>query len=87
MCVGSISDDLRPLASKICRELALGTRTVWADDEGKVFTADPSDADADHVPLHWMAGTFGLGQPVQDIEEDLRVLLQERTRNWIITRT
>jgi hypothetical protein len=36
------------------------------------------------LPTHWIAGTFGLGQPLDEIADDLRALLRERSKDWII---
>lgn len=82
VCIGSLHEDLGELAAKVYAELIEGQRAVWAEDDGRVFVADPQQVDA--VPLHWIAGTFGLGQASKDIEDDLRALLRERSKDWIL---
>lgn len=80
--LGSLHGDLADLAGRIQRVVYEDTMTVWADDCGDVFADVP--AAAVDVPEHWIAGTFGLGLPLQHIEDDLRALLRERARNWIV---
>lgn len=68
--IGLITDDAGRLAAKVVQSLCSGPRIVWADEEGVVLSAC---VDAlSNVPTQWIVGTFGLGQPVADIEEDLR---------------
>jgi hypothetical protein len=80
--LGSLHGDLRRIAEQVQRSAQFGTLTVWADDSGEVFVAAP-EVTVD-VPAHWIAGTFGTGMPLQYIEDDLRALLRERARNWIV---
>jgi hypothetical protein len=82
VCLGSLYDDLTAVASKVYGELVHGERTVWADDEAKVYAIHP-DAAKD-LPASWIAGTFSMGHPIGEVEDDLRALLRERARSWIV---
>jgi len=81
-CIGHLRDDLDTLASQVQQSLADGNQTVWAEDDGRVYSC-PMENDPD-LPTHWIAGTFGLGQPLEEIADDLRALLRERSKDWII---
>lgn len=81
-CVGSLYDALPEVAVQAHLQLANLDITVWADVDGKVYADDPGTVDA--IPAHWIAGTYRLGQPITDIEDDLRILLRERAKDWII---
>jgi hypothetical protein len=80
--VGSLREDMTALAAKVYQTLMDGPRLVWADDDGRVYSGEPSDDN--RVPPSWIAGTFAFGQPAGDIEEDLRALRRERAKDWII---
>jgi len=80
--VGSLREDMTTLASKVYQTLMDGPRLVWADDDGRVYSGEPREDT--RVPASWIAGTFAFGQPAEDIEGDLRALLRERTKDWII---
>jgi hypothetical protein len=80
--VGMLHDDMAALAAKVYQSLIDGPRLIWAEDDGRVYAGDP---EINHgLPTSWIAGTFAFGQPVSDIENDLRALLFERTKDWII---
>jgi hypothetical protein len=78
--IGSLHENLTSLAGKVFQCLIDGPRTVWAEDDGRVFASAP--AHSEHVPTSWIAGTYSFYQPSQSIEEDLRELLQERRKSW-----
>lgn len=80
--LGSLHSDLGAVAARVQDALREGTLTVWADDRGEIFAAAPDTTN--DVPTHWISGTFGMGMPTKDIEDDLRALLRERARNWIV---
>ena len=81
-CVGTLHEALPEVAAQAHLWLANGDITVWADVDGKVYADDPGTVGA--IPAHWIAGTYRLGQPIADIEGDLRILLRERAKDWII---
>jgi hypothetical protein len=80
--VGMLREDMTTLAGKVYQTLMDGPRLVWADDDGRVYSGEPSDDN--RVPPSWIAGTFAFGQPAEDIEGDLRALRHEREKDWII---
>lgn len=80
--VGALQDDMTALAGKIVGTLGYGPRFVWVADDGHVYSADP-DA-GNQVPVSWIVGTFSCGHPLIAIEQDLKVVAQERSKNWII---
>jgi hypothetical protein len=82
LVIGSLHDDLQALAGCVQRSMMDGAVTVWAEDDSRVF-ACPADA-CPALPVHWIAGTFMFGQSHRDIEEDLRALLRERAKDWIV---
>jgi len=55
---------------------------LWTEEDGKVYIC-PMENEPD-LPTHWIAGTFGLGQPLRTIAGDLRALLRGRSKDWII---
>jgi len=81
--IGCLSDPLAQLAIRIVGIIATRTSTVWVDDLSEVFVAavDPSR----NIPSHWLVGTYTCGIPARDIEDDLRAVLVERARDWIIS--
>ena len=82
-CIGCLSDPLSQLAIRIVELIATHASTVWVDDLSEVFVAanDPVRS----IPAHWLVGTYTCGMPAQEIEEDLRAVLAERARDWIIS--
>ena len=76
-------DPLAQLAMRIVEYIATRVSTVWVDDLSEVFVAanDPVRS----IPAHWLVGTYTCGMPAQEIEEDLRAVLAERARDWIIS--
>ena len=81
-CVGTLREALPDVAVQAHLRLANGDISVWADFDGNVYADDPDAVGT--VPTHWIAGTYRLGQPIADIEDDLRILLRERAKDWII---
>lgn len=81
--IGCLSDPLEQLAIRIIEIIATQVSTVWVDDLSEVFVAaaDPSRA----IPPHWLVGTYTCGIPARDIEDDLRALLADRAKDWIIS--
>ena len=81
VAVGHLHEDLTALAGRIQFLLTDGDHLVWADDDGSVFLS--TGGLSVDVPGHWIAGVFGMGHPLRDIEGDLRALLRERSKDWI----
>jgi len=81
--VGCLSDPLAQLAMRIVEYIATRVSTVWVDDLSEVFVAASDPARA--FPAHWVVGTYTCGMPARDIEEDLRAILVERAKDWIIS--
>jgi hypothetical protein len=79
--VGMINEDVMALAAHVYRSLIDGPRLVWAEDDGRVYAGE-LDA-IDRIPPSWVAGTFAFGQPMIDIESDLRALQSERSKDWL----
>lgn len=82
-CIGCLSDPLSQLAIRIVELIATHASTVWVDDLSEVFVAqaDPMRA----IPPHWLVGIYTCGIPVRDIEDDLRAVLADRAKDWIIS--
>ena len=83
--VGWLFDDLSSLAGQVQRNMCDGTVTVWADDDCGVFVCDARWAPT--LPSHWVAGTYSFGHDHAAIQDDLRALLRDRTKDWIIEDT
>jgi len=80
--IGRLSGELAALASRVHAELAEGDRLVYAADDGKVYAQDPDNAT--DIPLHWIAGTFRLGESFESLIEDLKFLRDSRMKDWIL---
>lgn len=81
-CVGSTHEDLAIVAGRLVRHLVQGDATLWIEDDGKVYCAQPEVVAG--IPTHWIAGTYQLGQLTELIVDDLRALVAERAKSWII---
>ncbi|HEY6943457.1 hypothetical protein [Dokdonella sp.] len=80
--IGRLSDGAALLAQRVHDQLAKGDRTVFAADDGVVYVDQPDRTDG--IPLHWIAGTFTLGQSYPDLVEDIAFLRDSRSKDWII---
>jgi len=80
--VGCLSDPLSLLAFRIVEFIATRTSTVWVDDLSEVFVAVDSSPP---IPQHWLVGTYTCGVSACDVEDDLRAVLAERAKDWIIS--
>ncbi|MEP7043936.1 MAG: hypothetical protein ABI843_12810 [Dokdonella sp.] len=80
--LGCLRDPLPDLASRVQRLTGERTGTVWVDDRGEIFFDCPSNVTA--VPTHWIVGTYTTGMAAVDIEDDLRIFLRDRARNWLL---
>jgi hypothetical protein len=79
---GHIHDDLQAVGSAIYQATFAATTAVWIDDAGAVRGAERAAPEA--VPAHWIAGTFAAGTTVAEIVDDLRAVMRERSKDWII---
>lgn len=80
--IGRLSEGAAVLAQRVHDQLAKGDRTVFAADDGVVYVDQPDHTDG--IPLHWIAGTFTLGQSYPDLVEDIAFLSDSRSKDWII---
>jgi hypothetical protein len=58
-----------------------GTMSFWVDHHSAIHVDVP-----DNIPAsvaHLIVGTYGVGTPAGDIEDDLRATRCERARSWI----
>ena len=81
--VGMLREDVAVLSHRVYQTLADGPRLIWADDAGRVYSSEPGNTSVE-VPSAWIAGTFSFGQAMSEIEDDLRVLHDERSKDWIL---
>ncbi|MEP7042086.1 MAG: hypothetical protein ABI843_03430 [Dokdonella sp.] len=79
---GTLHDNLSALAARVYIGTFEAPILVWADDVGEVFGVHPSKSP--QVPATWIAGTFDSDVQHSDIEDDLRMLLRERAKDWIV---
>lgn len=78
--IGRLSEGVALIAQRVHDQLAKGDRTVFVADDGVVYVDEPDRTDG--IPLHWIAGTFTLGQPYPDLVEDIAFLRDGRNRDW-----
>lgn len=81
--IGCLSDPLSQLAARVIEIIAAQASMVWVDDRSEVFVAAIDSPQA--IPSHWLVGSYTCGMSTPDIEDDLRAVLAERARNWIIS--
>jgi len=79
--VTSLLDEPGISARRMLTACLPGTRSFWVDHQSAIH-ADMPDNIPDSV-AHLIVGTYGIGTPVVDIEEDLRATRCERARTWI----
>lgn len=79
---GSLCGDIAQLAQTIHAASLQSDVVVWAEPNAELRFAR-SDSPPD-VPEEFLAGTYGFGVAVADIEEDLRVLQSERVSSALI---
>jgi len=80
--VGTLNEHLTGVALRIRQLVDAQSMTVWVDETGAVYAQKPEDAS--RVPSNWVVGTFSSATTVGDIEIDLRAVLRERARDWIV---
>jgi hypothetical protein len=57
------------------------TMSFWVDDRSRIHAGLPNQVP--QTAEHLIVGTYGVGTPIADIEEDLRETRRERARSWI----
>lgn len=76
-CAGSLcGGDMSEIAHAVYKAALHGYVTVWSDPSGEVLIER-----ADRSPViepQYVAGTYGMGSQLSDIESDLKVLQRER---------
>lgn len=70
--VGSLRGDLATIAMKLHEALHRSDITVWTDATSEVLFDAPESSP--NVGSEWLAGTYGVGASVSDIEADLMAL-------------
>jgi hypothetical protein len=80
--VGSLRDDFIGLSGKIVQTLCDGPRVIYLGDDNCVYSSQPEQMR--DVPVSWIVGTFALGHPVAEIQDDLRAVAFDRSTNWIL---
>ena len=79
--VASLRDEPRASARRILEACVSSSMSFWVDERSIIHADLP-----DHIPLTAEAlivGTYGVGTPIADIEDDLRAERSERARSWI----
>lgn len=79
--VASLRDDLGASARRILDACVSSTLTFWIDDLSIIHGERPADIPSMVESL--IMGTYGVGTPIEDIEDDLRAVRSERARSWI----
>jgi hypothetical protein len=79
--VSSLLDEPGTSALRILHACTRSTMSFWVDDRSRIRAGLPSDVP--RTVEHLIVGTYGVGTPIADIEEDLRETLRERARSWI----
>jgi len=77
--VGTLGEDVPALAMRVYETLLEGPRLVWADEKARVYSSEP-DAYL-RVPTTSIAGTYVIGQPITEIQDDIQALHMERTKD------
>lgn len=80
--LGFLCEEVRETARQVQRSLAGNTNVVWVDDRGDIFADEATDAEK--VPDSWIVGTYGMGTPLEYIEEDFRAFVDQRAKSWIL---
>jgi hypothetical protein len=80
--VASLLGEPSASAHRILEACASSSMSFWIDDRSIIHADLP-----DNIPVTaetLIVGTYGIGTPVQDIEDDLRAERSERARSWIM---
>ncbi len=79
---GTLYEELGEVAERVARITGEHPVLVWADESGNVSAIDV--ANAPPIPASWVAGTFDATADPGDIKQDLRLLLRERVKRWMV---
>jgi hypothetical protein len=79
--VSSLLDEPSASARRILQACVRSTMSFWVDDRLRIHAGLPTQVP--QTAEHLIVGTYGVGTPVADIEEDLRETRRERARSWI----
>jgi len=77
--VGTLGEEVAAVAMRVYETLLEGPRLVWADEKARLFSSEP-DAYL-RIPATSIAGTYVIGQPITQIQDDLQALCTERNRD------
>ena len=77
MFAGSLHGDLGAIAMKLHEALHRADITVWTNANSEVLFDTPESCP--EIGSQWLAGTYGVGANLSDIEADLRALRCECT--------
>jgi len=78
--VASLRDDPRASARRILEACIASTMSFWIDDQSIIHADLPDNIPSVEATL--IVGTYGVGTPMKDIEDDLRAERVERARSW-----
>jgi len=78
--VASLCDDPRASARRILEACVSSTMSFWIDDQSIIHADLPDNVPSIESAL--IVGTYGVGTPMKDIEDDLRAERVERARSW-----
>lgn len=79
--VGSLRDEPRASARRILEACVPSGMSFWIDDLSIIHADLPDNIPSMAEAL--IVGTYGIGTPIEDIEDDLRAERSERARSWI----
>jgi hypothetical protein len=79
--VASLRDEPRASARRILEACASSSMSFWIDDRSISHADLPNNIPSTAETL--IVGTYGVGTPIEDIEDDLRAERSERARSWI----
>jgi len=80
--VGRLHQEVTETAQCVQRALSGDAKLVWVDEVGDIFAEDVREGSS--VPEHWIVGTYGMGTPLNFLEDDLRLFAHQRAANWIL---
>jgi len=79
--IGSLLDEPSVSARRILQACVPSTMSFWIDDRATIHADLPDNIPPTAEPL--IVGTYGIGTPIGDIEDDLRAERSARARSWI----
>jgi len=79
--VTSLHDEPGESARRILLACVPGTMSFWIDHQSDIHADAPNKIPRAAEAL--IVGTYSIGTPIADIEDDLRTERRERARSWI----